>query len=198
MTKTTFLTLYLAALAMAQLSTTVLPATTTRTGPVTVFSVMVPAASPIPSEASIIAVGPDAITFGIDVGCLPNIVNGRCEEVEGIDSITVIQGPKTHSQRVSLSGAVADAACSLDGTTLAACTVKLQSGEIKATVVSTLSGSEVETLFAPITATAGIEKLTGGQPKNTGSPPNAGPRATGNANWAIGGAAVALAMAAAL
>ncbi|OAX78094.1 hypothetical protein ACJ72_07599 [Emergomyces africanus] len=200
MMKTTFLSLCLAALGVAQMSTTVVPPTTTTTpGPITVFQLIVPNASPLPSEASIIDVGPDAITFGMEIGCVPNLANGRCIAVEDLNSITLVQGPKTYSQAVSLSGAMVEAACSLDGTTLADCTVMLKTGDVQATVKTTITGRELESGFHPVTATAGLEKLTRGPsnagPKATG---NAGPRATGNAKWAVGGAAAAFAMVAAL
>ncbi|KAG5303940.1 phosphoribulokinase/uridine kinase family protein [Histoplasma capsulatum G186AR] len=191
MMKSIFCTLSLAALGMAQSSTTAAPPTTTTTGPVTVFQVIVPAATPVPSEASIIGVRNDAITFGIDVDCLPNFANGRCEPISGFETVTIIQGPKTYSQSVSMSGAFVDAACSLSGTTVADCILKVESGKIKGEISTKLTGSQIATAFATITATAGIEKLAN-------VPPNAAPKATGNVNWAIGGAAAALAMVAAL
>ncbi|KLJ10046.1 hypothetical protein EMPG_14541 [Blastomyces silverae] len=192
MMKSIFFTLSLAALGMAQSSTVpVPPPTPTTAGPVTIFNLLVPAASPVPSEASIVAVGQDAITFALDIGCLPNLISGRCEEIEEFDFATIIQGPETYSQSASLSGIGIDAACSLGGTTTAACTFVVESGGIDATLKTTLSGSELETAFVRVTATAGIEKLAEGAP-------NAGPRETGNVNWVVGGAAAALAMAAAL
>ncbi|KAL2359879.1 hypothetical protein RJZ56_007260 [Blastomyces dermatitidis] len=191
MMKSIFFTLSLAALGMAQSSTVPLPPTTTAAGPVTVFNLLVPAASPVPSEVSIVEVGKDAITFAVDIGCLPNLISGRCEEIEEFDVATIIQGPETYAQSASLSGIGIDAACSLGGTTSAACTFIVESAGIEATLKTTLSGSEIETAFIPVTATAGIEKLADGAP-------NAGPRETGNINWVIGGAAAALAMAAAI
>ncbi|PGG97058.1 hypothetical protein GX51_07510 [Blastomyces parvus] len=197
MMKSIFFTLSLAALGMAQSSTTpVPPPSTTTTGPVTVFHLLVPVASPVPSEASIIGVGKDAITFGVDIGCFPDYVRGTCKEVEALDSVTIIQGPRTFSQFVSFSGIELDTGCSLDGTTLADCTISGVSDGTKATLKTTFSGIEIETEFAPVTATAGIEKLAAWTPP--AGEPNAGPRETGNANWVIGGAAAALAMAAAL
>ncbi|OJD14309.1 hypothetical protein AJ78_05329 [Emergomyces pasteurianus Ep9510] len=196
MMKTTCLTLCLAALGMAQSSTKVVPSTTTTTGPVTVFTILAPRASPVPSEASIINVGKDAITFGIDIGCLLDPIDGVCKEHKELDSMTLTQGPKTYAQSDSLSGGTVAVACSLDSTTLAACTLRIDAGDVHTTSIKTISGIEWENAFIPITATAGLEKLTGGTP--TPKPENAGPRATGNANWAVGGAVAALAMAAAV
>ncbi|QSS63751.1 phosphoribulokinase/uridine kinase family protein [Histoplasma capsulatum] len=176
---------------MAQSSTTAASPATTTAGPITVFQLIVPAATPVPSEASIIGVRNDAITFGIDVDCLPILADGSCEPVSGFETVTIIQGPKTFSQSISMSGIFMDAACSLSGTTVADCILKVESGKKKDETSIKLIGSQIATAFATITATAGIEKLAN-------VPPNAAPKATGNVNWAIGGAAAALAMVAAL
>ncbi|KGM91989.1 hypothetical protein PABG_11891 [Paracoccidioides brasiliensis Pb03] len=197
MIKIAFLTLSLAALGMAVSSTAAEPVTATTTGPVTVFTIMIPGVTPTPSHASIIGVGKDAITFGIEVsGCVKDLVGKSCRELKGLSSMTIIQGPKTYSQNLAISEITVDAACSLDGTVLADCTLKINSAKTKASVTTKLTGKDLENAFGPITATAGQEKLQG--TPSAGKGPNAGPRATENANWAIGGAAAAVVIAAAL
>ncbi|EEH37398.1 hypothetical protein PAAG_07679 [Paracoccidioides lutzii Pb01] len=197
MIKIAFITLSLAVLGMAASSTAAEPVTATTTGPVTVFTIMIPGVTPTPSQASIIGVGKDAITFGIDVaGCVKDLVGNRCQEIEGLDSITIIQGPKTYSQNIVVSEITVDAACSLDGTVLADCTLKMNSAKTKASITTKLTGKDLENAFGPVTVTAGQEKLQG--TPSAGKGPNAGPRAAENANWAIGGAAAAVAIAAVL
>ncbi|PGH16412.1 hypothetical protein AJ79_01743 [Helicocarpus griseus UAMH5409] len=193
MFKTAIFTLSMAALGIAAPSTTAAPATTTTTttpGPITVFPVMVPAASPLPTEASIIGADKNAITFGIDVGCLPNLLSGKCETYKDIDSVTITQGPKTYEQAVSLSGMLGHVNCALEGTTKADCTLRAETMGLSTAISSVVTGDLVASGFVPVTATAGLEKLNGDIPD--WNAPNAGSRVAGNANWAAGGAAAAI------
>ncbi|KAK2813165.1 hypothetical protein FQN50_000843 [Emmonsiellopsis sp. PD_5] len=172
------------------------PSATTDATP-TVYSLMVPTPSPRPSEASVIGADKDAITFGIDIGCLPSMFGQQCDVADAIDSITITQGPKTFHQSVEYDDMTLIQDCKLEGYTLADCRLSVDVKGTSTEFHETLTGYEMSDAYVAVTVTAGVENLA---PTTAGaeSTPNAVPRVTGEAHWVVGGAAAVVAAMAAL
>ncbi|KAK2793578.1 hypothetical protein FQN52_001165 [Onygenales sp. PD_12] len=182
----------------SQSATSAEPSATSDATP-TVYSLMVPTPAPRPSEASVIGADKDAITFGIDIGCLPSMFGEQCDVADAVDSITITQGPKTFHQSVEYEGLTLVQDCKLEGYTLADCVLDIEGKGTSTELNAILTGYEMNDAYVAVTVTAGLENL---KPTSAGaektSSPNSMPRVTGEARWVIGGAAAALAAVAAL
>ncbi|KAL1956226.1 hypothetical protein VTO42DRAFT_7486 [Malbranchea cinnamomea] len=171
---------------------------------------------------SVVNVAPSATTYHINCIGPEDMAEDETDEEYYCGTFTIAQGPSTYSMHVSwYSILTSDIACDLTGTTRAECTASLshfdESAGLTSITTTTMTLSEELLPFAPVTITAGVEKLnapatatTGATPTATGGtltgastaaqPSETGGAALTNSRWGFGGAAAiaAVAIAAAL
>ncbi|KAK4160758.1 hypothetical protein QBC43DRAFT_324900 [Cladorrhinum sp. PSN259] len=125
---------------------------------------------------SVIAANPTATTYSVN--CPPGMDSNDCGLGTGL---RVISGPKTVSVDMGMEGASANFGCKIEPET-AVCSGTLADTESTVVTTETLSASDLKDLYAPVTITAGAEKLaaaTGGAGVTTTSSSGPAPTGTG-------------------